>query len=191
MLFGVEARLEVDPNAESPSGDLDCARSAQSWLNDVHYGTVAVAAPGAEPPSLVAGEPGQHRIAAAGAPYYSIAQSEIAGFALAIHSAPRQPERLAELDVRALRPGRLHLVRALVPVSGFVPRRAPGRRRGQAAHGGRVLFANRGLRRADACCDRREPDPARRPRLSVSYDYGAEINAFAKCYAVAAAEPAC
>ena len=41
-----------------------------------------------------------------------MAQAEIAGFALAIHTAPRQPERLTELEVHVAKPGKLHLVRA-------------------------------------------------------------------------------
>ena len=74
-----------------------------------------------------AASPGMRRIAAAGASYYSIAQAEIAGFALAIHTAPRQPERLAELEVHVLQPGRLHLVRASLPLPRAVPRRAARR----------------------------------------------------------------
>ena len=190
MLFGVEATLEVDPNADVSDVEITIAHDQLSHgLNDVHYGTVAVAAPGAEPPSLMAGEPGQHRIAAAGAPYYSIAQSEIAGFALAIHSAPRQPERLTELDVRVLRPGRLHLVRALY--------RFPGSCRGARLVVGEDKLLTAGgfySRTADYAALMRDAiaaNPTRRAALdySVSYDYGAEINAFAKCYAVAAAEP--
>ena len=150
MLFGVEADAR-HPAADLADVEITIAHDQLSHgLNDVHYGTVAVAVPGAEPRSLVAGEPGQHRIAAAGAPYYSIAQ-------------------VGDRRVRARHPQRAAAARAadragcagaaarqaasgpcVVPVSGFVPRRAPGRRRGQAAHGGRVLFANCGLRRADA-----------------------------------------
>ena len=135
-------------------------------LNDVRYDTVAVAVAGAEPPSLMAGEPGQHRIAAAGAPYYSMAQAEIAGFALAIHTAPRQPERLTELEVhvaaaRQAAPG----ARAATAFRGRAAAHASSIGEDKLLDGRRVLFAHRRLRRADARCGGRETDPARRARL--------------------------
>lgn len=190
MLFGVEAALEVDPAADIADVEMTIGHDQLSHgINEVRYETVAVEMPGAAPQRLVAGAPGQHRIAAAGAPYYSIAQAEIAGFALAIHTVPRQPERLAELDVRVAQQGKLHLVRACY--------RFPGPCRGaRLAVGEDKLLTAGGFyaRTADYAALMRRAVAAKPTQLaaldySVSYDYGAEINAFAKCYAVCAAEP--
>ena len=189
MLFGVEATLEVDPNADVSDVEITIAHDQLSHgLNDVHYGTVAVGRrPDAAQLDGRRARPAPDR--GGGGADYSIAQSEIAGFALAIHSAPRQPERLTELDVRVLRPGRLHLVRALY--------RFPGSCRGARLVIGEDKLLTAGgfySRTADYAALMRDAiaaNPTRRAALdySVSYDYGAEINTFAKCYAVAAAEP--
>jgi hypothetical protein len=189
MLIGVEATLEVDPNADIADVELTIGHDQLSHeINQVRYETVAVEMPGAAAQRFVAGAPGQHRIAAVGAPYYSIAQAELAGFALAIHSAPRQPERLAELDVRVAQHGKLHLVRACY--------RFPGSCRGARLVVGEDKLLTAGgfySRTAEYAALMRTAvaaRPTQRAALdySVSYDYGAEINAFAKCYAVCAAQ---
>lgn len=190
MLFGVEVTLDVDPGADITDVELTIGHDHLSHgHNDVHYNAVAIEVPGSGSRRLAAEGPGRHQLAAAGARYYSIAQDEIAGFALAIHSAPRQPERLAELDVRVAQHGKLHLVRACY--------RFPGQCRGARLVVGedKMLTAGGFYRRtADYAALIRSAvaaRPTQRAALdySVSYDYGAEINAFAKCYAAAAAEP--
>ena len=167
MLFGVEAVLEVDPGADVADVEMTIAHDHLSHgINDVRYDTVAAEIPGAAPRQLHRGGARAGSASpAAGASYYSMAQAEIAGFALAIHTAPRQPERLTELEVHVAQPGKLHLVRACY--------RFPGPCRGARLAIGedklldrrRLLFAHRRIRRADARCGGREPDPARRPRL--------------------------
>ena len=189
MLIGVEVVLEVDPAADVADVELTVGHDQLSHgHNDVRYGTLAAEVPGAPPVSLTAGQPGTHRIAATGATYYSMAQAEIAGFALAIHTAPRQPEHLAALEVRVTQPGQLHLVRACY--------RFPGSCRGARLVAGedKLLTAGGFYTRTGDYNELMRSAVAAKPNqraaldYSVSYDYGAEINAFAKCYAVAAAE---
>lgn len=189
MLIGVEAVLEVDPAADVADVEVTIGHDHLSHgLNDVRYGTLAAVVPGGAPFSFAADQPGAHRFPAAGAPYYSMAQAEIAGFALAIHTAPRQPERLAALEVHVREPGKLHLVRACY--------RFPGSCRGARLVAGedKLLTAGGFYSRAADYAELMRAAVAAKPGqlaaldYSVSYDYGAEINAFAKCYAVAAAE---
>lgn len=186
MLFGAEAVLEVDPGADVADVELTIAHDHLSHgLNDVRYDTLAAEMPGGAPVSFLAAGPGMRRIPAAGASYYSMAQAEIAGFALAIHTAPRQPERLAALEAHVAQPGKLHLVRACY--------RFPGPCRGaRLAVGEDKLLTAGGFysRTADYAALMQQAvtaKPSQRAALdySVSYDYGAEINAFAKCFAVA------
>jgi len=190
MLFGVEVVLEVDPGADIADVELTVAHDQLSHgLNDVRYDTVAAEIPGAAPVTVTAAAPSRQRLAVAGASYYSMAQAEIAGFALAIHTAPRQPERLTELEVHVAQPGKLHLVRACY--------RFPGPRRGERLVIGedKLLtaggFYSRTAEYAALMQQAVAAKPAQRAALdySVSYDYGAEINAFAKCFAVSMAEP--
>jgi len=190
VLFGVEVVFEVDPAAEIADVELTISHDQLSHgLNDVRYDTVAAEIPGAPPMTFTATGLSRQRLPVAGGSYYSMAQAEIAGFALAIHTAPRQPERLTELEVHVAQPGKLHLVRACY--------RFPGPRRGERlvigedkllTAGGfysRTVEYDRLMRQAVAA------KAGQRAALdySVSYDYGAEINAFAKCFAVATAEP--
>jgi hypothetical protein len=189
MLIGVEAVLEVDPAADVSDVELTIAHDHLSHeVNDVRYGTLAAEVPGAQPMSFTAGQPGSHRIPAAGASYYSMAQAEIAGFALAIHTAPRQPERLAALEVRIEKPGKLHLVRACYRFPGSCrgARLAVGEDKLLTAGG----FYSRTAEYAELMRTAVAAKPTQQAALdySVSYDYGAEINAFAKCYAVAFGE---
>jgi hypothetical protein len=191
MLVGVEAVFEVDWSADITDVELTIGHDQLSHeMNHVRYETVAAEMPGgAAPQRFVADAPGSRRIPAAGAPYYSIAQAEIAGFALAIHTAPRQPENLAELEVRVAQQGKLHLVRACY--------RFPGSCRGARLVVGedKLLTAGGFYSRTADYAELMRHAVAARPTqraaldYSVSYDYGAEINAFAKCFAVCSADP--
>jgi hypothetical protein len=190
MLFGVEVELEVDPAADIADVELTIGHDHLSHgLNDVRYDTVAAEIPGGTPISFAAAAPGRHRLPAAGASYYSMAQAEIAGFALAIHTAPRQPERLTELEVHVTQQGKLHLVRACYRFPGPCrgDRLAIGEDKLLTAGG----FYSRIAEYAELMHQAVAAKPGQRAALdySVSYDYGAEINAFAKCFAVASAEP--
>ena len=159
-------------------------------LNDVHYGTVAAAVPGAEPRSLVAGEPGP-------------APDRGGGGTVLFDGAGR------DRRFRAGDPHRAAAARAADRAGGARAAAAAGCTwcvratafRGRAAASAWSIGEDKLLtaggfysRTAEYAALMREAiaaNPTRRAALdySVSYDYGAEINAFAKCYAVAAAEP--
>jgi hypothetical protein len=191
MLIGVVATLEVDPSADIGDVELTIGHDRLSHQNDevdVRYSSIAAELPGAAPVSFAAQQPGATRLAAAGSPYYSIAQAEIAGFALAIHTTPRQPERLAALEVLVTQPGQLHRVRACYRFSGTArgARLEIGEDKLLTAGG----FYSRTAEYAELMRAAVAARPSQRAALdySISYDYGAEINAFAKCYAVCTAE---
>ena len=109
------------------------------------------------------------------------------GFALGIHTRPLNPERLRELRVVQHGPGRLHWV---VAAYDF-----PGAHRGGArlAVAEDKLLTAGGFHAEAAAYERLMREAAAAPPgawprdLSISYDYGVEINAFAKCFAVLAA----
>lgn len=185
MVIEATATLEVDPGVEVADVVLTIAHDNLSHgINDVRYHTLAADLPGTMAASFTAGDPGRQRIAAAGARYYSIAQAEIAGFALAVHSAPRSPERLAAINAVVREPGRLHRVAARYE--------HPGRWRGArlvaaedkllTAGGFYGLLADYAGLMRDAAAAKLNQNAAL--DYSISYDYGAEINAFAKCFAV-------
>jgi hypothetical protein len=190
MLIEVEATLEIDPAIDVADIVITIGHDQLSHgANDVRYNTVAAHIPGGQNASLAAGEPGRYRVPASGADYYSIAQAEIAGFALAIHSRPRSPELLTGLDVVVRDRGQVHYVTARYEF--------PGPRRGARlvvvedkllTAGG---FYGRIADYAELMREARAAKPHRRAALdySISYDYGAEINSFAKCFAVCVADP--
>jgi hypothetical protein len=189
MLIGVEVALQVDPAAKVADVVLTIGHDQLSHgRNEVRYNTVATNVPGSEPSIFTAAEPGQHRLPAAGASYYSIAQAEIAGFALAVHSMPRGSGRLAEIDISVRDPGRLHLVIARYRFDG------PCRGARLVAGEDKLLTAGGFYgRHADYTSLMHEAvaaKPAQQAALdySISYDYGAEINAIAKCFAVCSIE---
>jgi hypothetical protein len=190
MLVGVEVALQVDPGAKVADVVLTIGHDQLSHgRNDVRYKTFGTNSSGSEQAIFTAAEPGQHRIFADGATYYSFAQAEIAGFALAVHSAPREPSRLAEIDICVQDPGQLHQVTARYRFDG------PCRGARLTASEDKLLTAGGFYgRRADYAAVMREAvavKPAQQAALdySISYDYGAEINAIAKCFATCVAEP--
>jgi hypothetical protein len=190
MLIGVEVALQVDAAARVADVVLTIGHDQLSHgRNEVRYNTVATNAPGSEASIFTASEPGQHRLPAAGASYYSIAQAEIAGFALAVHSAPQGPGRLAEIDICVQDPARLHLVTARYRFDG------PCRGARLVASENKLLTAGGFYgRHADYAALMQEATAAKSAQqaaldYSISYDYGAEINAIAKCFAVCSSEP--
>jgi hypothetical protein len=179
--------LDVDSGADIADVVLTVGHDHLSHgVNGVHYSRVFAKQSGRDPLQFTAGAPGRQIVPAAGAEYYSIVQSEIAGFALAVHSAPREPRDLAEIEVLTRFPGYLHFARARYRFAGA----CRGRRLAVAedkmltAGGfyGRVDDYNRLLHEAAAL--RSTEDTA--VDFSVSYDYGAELNAFAHYYVAVA-----
>jgi hypothetical protein len=189
MLLSVEATLDVDPHAEVADVELTIGHDSLSHeVNEVRYNTVAANTPGSEPVSFAAGEPGRHVMQTAGASYYSISQAEIAGFALAVHSVPREPDRLSKLEVEVRQRGKLHTVRAHYRFAGSC------RGAHLVASEDKLLtaggFYGRIADYVELMRDAVMVKPQQQAALdySISYDYGAEINALAKCYAVSVAE---
>jgi hypothetical protein len=184
---GVEVVLDVDANADVADVVMTVGHDHLSHgANGVYYTEVAAEMPGGGAVRSTAGKPGRDLLAASAAPYYAIIQPEIAGLALAIHTAPREPKRLVGLDSWVKQQGRLHWVRARYRFDG-------------SCRGARLVVAEDKVLTAGGFYDRtadyaaiiRNAVAAKATRgnpldLSISYDYGAEINAFAKCFAVCA-----
>lgn len=186
MLVRVEAALDLDPAAEVADVTLTIGHDNLSHgENNVHYGRIGLLGPGGPAEWRALAEPGSAVVPAEGAAYYAFGQEEMHGFALAVHSRPLAPERLRELRVVQNAPHRLHWV---VAAYDF-----PGPQRGRLAVAEDKLLTAGGFHAAAAAYERlmREAavaPPEAWPRdLSISYDYGVEINAFAKGFAVLAA----
>jgi hypothetical protein len=181
MLIEAEAALEIDAGVQVSDVVLTIGHDQ---LGQFLYTTVAADAPASATPLLIAGQPGRLTLDWAGASYYQIRQGHISGDALAIHTLPREPQRLAGITTVVNRRGILHHVAARYAFPG--PH--SGARLVAAEHklltgGGfyeriadyagfmRDAIAKQAIQ--NAACD-----------LSTSYDYGSKINAFAKCFAV-------
>ena len=200
-VLGIEASLELEPRLAVSDVILTVAQDdASHGENYVDYGTVFVqAAEGADPsshppgteagagsPRFDAGEPGHTTIPAQGSRYFCVAQAKnMAGFALAVHVMPRDgvtPLDTIEATVRDA--GRLHYL-----VSHY---RFPGRHADTTLRAAedRVIAAGGFYDQVDAnaAAARRLvadlPFSAAPLDLSVSYDYGAEIHALARCVRV-------
>ncbi len=183
MMINVEVALDVDSSAEIADVVLTVGHDNLSHgANGVHYSRVFTREPDRKAVRFTADRRGRQFLPAAGAEYYSIVQAEIAGFALAVHSAPREPRLLAEIELLTQQPGLLHFVRTRYRFAGA----CRGRRlvavedKILTAGGfyGRVDDYSRLLR--DAIATRSAQETA--IDFSVSYDYGAELNAFAQYF---------
>jgi len=182
MAIQVEASLDLAPGREVSDVMLTVAHNFEhSYFTSIGADT--------QPTGnllFTAGEPGRGMVGMTGASYYSIRQGFISGDALAIHTVPREPTRLAMIETDVQPAGKLY--RAISNYS------FPGRQRG-----GRVVAAEWKLITAGGFYNR-VPDYAGFVRdaamtgsaqhaaydYSISYDYGVTINAFAKCFAVCA-----
>ncbi len=183
MVINVEAALEVDSSADIADVVLTVGHDYLSHgTNGVHYSRIFAKAPDREALQFTADAPGRQFLPAAGVEYYSIVQAEIAGFALAVHSAPREPRRLAEIELLTRYPGFLHFARARYRFAGACRGRrlvvAEDKMLTAGGFYGRVDDYNRLLH--DAMAIRSAHDTA--VDFSVSYDYGAELNAFAQYF---------
>ena len=133
-----------------------------------------------------AGEAGSGMVGMAGASYYSITQGFISGDALAIHTVPREPARLAMIETEVEPAGKLD--RAIATYAFRGPQ-----------CGGRLVAAEWKLITAGGFYNRvgdyagfvRDAVATHAAQhaaydFSISYDYGVTINAFAKCFAACA-----
>jgi hypothetical protein len=182
MVIEVEAALELAPGREVADVVLTIGHDFQhSYFTSIGADT--------QPTGnllFTAGEPGRGMVGVAGASYYSIRQGFISGDALAIHTVPREPARLAMIDTEVQSTGKLYRA-----IAGYT---FPG-----AWRGARLLttewklitaggFYNRVADYAGFVQDAAMTGSARHAAhdYSISYDYGVTINAFAKCFAVCA-----
>jgi hypothetical protein len=183
MLIDVEAALDLESGREVTDIVLTVGHDAL----DLPYFT-SIGADTKPTGNLLfsAGEPGPGITSMDGASYYSIRQGFVSGDALAIHTVPRGPARLATIETEVQRAGKLY--RAIATYSFPGPRR-----------GGRLVAAEWKLITAGGFYNRvgdyvgfvREAVATQSAQqaaydFSISYDYGVTINAFAKCFAVCA-----
>ena len=186
MLFDVEAVLDLDPGITVSDVVLTIGHDRLGYR---YFSNIITDGSQNGDPLYSAIVPSVRSLDAAGNAYYAIRQDHISGDAVAVHSVPAGPQPLAGIEVTVETPGRLHRVCARYEF--------PGRHRG-----GRLVTAEHKLITAGGFYDRvadyaafvREAAAAKgTPQaaydFSISYDYGVTLNAFAKCFAVAAVEP--
>lgn len=182
MVIKIAATLDVDASADIADVVLTVGHDQLSPGGEVHYSSLLAKQSGREALRFTAAAPGRQFFPAQGAEYYSIVQGEIAGFALAAHSVPREPGRLGEIELLVRDPGRLHFARARYRFDGV----CRGRR--LVAVEDKMLTAGGFYDQVDDY--RRLLQTAGATRMahqtaidfSVSYDYGAELNAFAQYF---------
>jgi hypothetical protein len=189
MVIHVDVELLLDPGIEVADVVLTIGHDDLSHgETNVHYGRIGVLRADGGTDWHLAQEPGSFVLPAAGAAYYSLAQDELHGFALGIHTRTLDPARLQELRVVVNVPERLHWV---VAAYSF-----PGPHSGtRLAMAEEKLLTTGGFYQevpayAALLAGAARPAADAWPRdLSISYDYGVEINAFAKGYAALAGQP--
>jgi SAM-dependent methyltransferase len=148
--------------------------------NDVVYGEINTVSPG-ESSKTIAEEPRQLLIPAPQVSYWSIVQPNwIRGFALAIHSLSRTSEKFIGLRADVREEKMLHRV-----VSQYA---FPGVSTGQVLRATEEKLLTSGgfydeVKEYEAMlrhfCDEKHDSPI---DFSISYDYGAELNAFARVF---------
>lgn len=183
MLFAVEATLDLDPGIAVSDVVLTIAHGGLGYcfFNNV----AADGGTGDGRPLFSAGAPASRTIGSAGSSYYAIRQAHISGDSLALHTIPQvSPQRLSGFEAVVETQGRLDRViaRYEFPGSHRGARLVAGEHKLLTAGGfydritdyARLMQAAVGDRGFGAAYD-----------FSISYDYGATLNAFAKCFAVA------
>lgn len=181
MLIEVEAAFDVDPGAAI--ADVTLAIGHQG-LAAIDYTSVYTDLSPA--PLFAAGNDEPGRRALNGAGYYMIRHRHVSGDAPAIHTLPREPGRLAALEIAA--GASLDEVHAHYSFPG------PQQGRRLVVTEYKLLTGGGFYERVSDYIEMIRAERDRSPRsaacdYSISYDYGVTINAFAKCFAAAAAEP--
>jgi hypothetical protein len=181
MFVDFEAQLDLAPGVEVHDVTLSFGVDQLSHNdNGIRYEVVSAAQ--AEGPAVrhVAGVQPHFGLTLNRARYWSVYQtSHMAGFAAAIHSLPLGEANIAALSGRVSRK-RLHWVTS--------EHLFPGPQRGSLRSGERKIITAGGLYAdtelyASVFARRAALEDASQPPidLSISYDYGAEINALARC----------
>lgn len=184
MLINCQVVLDVNPATSVTDVVLTVGHDRLSHgSGGVHYSTIFVDGLGRETAQFIAGQPATGFVPTVGATYYSIAQDEIAGFALAVHSAPREPNRFSGIELLVQERGRLHFARARYRFDG------PCRGARLVVAEDKMLTAGGFYNRIDDYADLMRTALAMKSAqecaldFSVSYDYGAELNAFSQYFA--------
>ena len=151
---------------------------------NVHYGSIVFTPANGPSQRFEVGEAGETRLNTQASTYYALAQDEIAGFALAVHSIPREPFQLETIITNVQQAPRLHWVatrylfrgrhHGVTLVAGEHKVVTVGGLYDRSAEYERILRRWMDTKTASG---KALLDP------SISYDYGVEINAFAKCFA--------
>ncbi|MBP0492358.1 hypothetical protein [Roseomonas indoligenes] len=179
-IFRVEASLDLDPGVTV--SDLVLTIAADDLTHGelgMVYNAVRARQPGAAPMRVGVTEPAEGLLPLAGAPYWSMSRDRfMRGFSPAIHSVPREPGRLSALNMVAREEGNLHWVAA--------EHAFPGERCGGliSAEETKLLTSGGFYDRVDdmaAIIGAEAAAPPSQPiDLSLSYDYGVELSAFAR-----------
>lgn len=190
MLVGITAEVALNPDIEVEDVLLTIGQDELSHGgNNVHYSRIVAHDAGGGTTQLRAAAPETMRASLPGCGYYALVQDEIAGFALGIHAIAEAPEHMEGLVAVVRDPGRLHWV-----VSRH---RFAGRHRGGTLRAveHKAITAG-GLYDRTADYERLWREQLARigtlrvaVDLSISYDYGVEMNAYAKCCATLLACP--
>lgn len=190
MLVSVAAEVTLSPEMEVEDVLVTFGQDGLSHgENNVHYSHIVARTPAGDVAAYDAATPETRRIQTDGCGYYAIFQEEMAGFAIAVHTIIEDPHEVTGLVAVVRDPNRLHWV---VSRHHFA-----GRHRGgvlRACEHKSITAGGLYERAADyerlwraqlatAGSSRMALD------LSISYDYGVEMNAFAKCHAALSAVP--
>jgi hypothetical protein len=181
MLFEVEVALDLDSGIEVSDVVLTIGHDGLGYC---FFTNVVADGHPDKLPLFVARRRGTEQIDVAGSTYYMIRQAHISGDALAVHSMPREPRRLSTLEAVIEIPGRFSRVLSRHEFSG--------RHRGARLVAGEYKLITAGGfydRVGDYADLMRQAVSAQASQpaaydFSISYDYGATINAFAKCFAI-------
>jgi hypothetical protein len=179
MFVLFKAAFDISPGVELSDVVLSfgCDRLSPND-NNIRYELVSALSDG-ESLSRASTTNGKIDLPVKGAKYWSISQtSHMSGFAVAIHSLPVDPARVTGLKGRCNMAGRLHWVVSEHAFAGPQTGRITAAERKMLTSGGfyadTALYAETLARHLD--------DTGLPPMdFSVSYDYGAEINAMARC----------
>jgi hypothetical protein len=180
MVFRAEAALDLDPAVTVSDVVLTVGADDLSHGDlGICYDAVRIERPGKAPLRVAHAEPGQVVHEIPGAPYWSLARDgAMRGFAPAVHSVPREPKRLSALRVVSREGGLLHWVAA--------EHAFPGEHRGArlVAEEAKILtsggFYDRVADYAVVVGAEVAIAPTQPLDLSLSYDYGVELTAFAR-----------
>ena len=182
MFVDFEARFEPSPDASLSDVVLTFGCDQLSHNdNDIRYELVSVVDTSNATVQRQADRSSAVDINLQGARYWSVIQtSHMSGFAAAVHSLPNDPDRVKRVNGMCDRHSRLQWMVSEHVFEGPCVGQVTASERKIITAGGfyldSVLYADTLKRQSDISDSGSPPID-----LSVSYDYGAEINALARC----------